>query len=112
MRRYGLCLACSLQQEELWKDGHALEPDAEGPGDLIGRVFIRVDEREDERAAEQVLHAEGVEIWIVGRLVRVGHKVDGVAGRAEEEQLENGVVGAVEEGPEEIDIARYVHYQV
>ena len=45
-------------------------------------------------------------------LVRCGHQVDGVAGRGEEEQLEDGVVKAVAEGPEEVEVAGYIDDQV
>ncbi|RDW88112.1 hypothetical protein BP6252_00144 [Coleophoma cylindrospora] len=112
MRGDRLRLAGALQQEELRQDGHALQPDAERPHDLRGCVRIRVDQCQHQRAAEQVLHAEGVQVGIVRRLVRCGHQVDGVAGAGEEEELEDGVVGAVGEGPEEIEVPRHVDEQI
>lgn len=38
----------------------------------------------------------------MGGLVGCSHQVDGVSGAGEEEDLKDGVVGAVGEGPEEI----------
>jgi len=100
MRGDGLGLAGALQEEELRQDGDALEPDGEGPEDLGGRVAVGIDEGEDQRAPEEVLDAEGIEVRIVGGLVGGGHEIEGVPRGAEEEELEDGVVGRVGEGPE------------
>lgn len=45
-------------------------------------------------------------------LVGGGHEVDGVAGGGEEEELEDGVVGAICEGPEEVNVASYVDHEI
>ena len=48
----------------------------------------------------------------MGWFVNCGHQIDGIAGGCEEEELEDGVVGATGEGPEQINIASYVDYQI
>lgn len=95
MGRDGLSLARALQHEQLRENGHGLEPDGEGPQDLGRRVLVGEDERESGRSAEEVLHAEGIDVEVVRRLVGVGHEVDDVALRANEEDLEDEVVEAV-----------------
>ena len=112
MRCDSLSFAGPLQQKELWQDSHALKPDGERPKDFGWVVVVWEEHGEDQRASEQVLYAEGVEVRVVGWFVDSGHQVNGVAGGGEEEELEDGVVGAVGEGPEEIDITRYVDNQI
>jgi hypothetical protein len=46
----------------------------------------------------------------VRRFVGCGHKVNCVARGGEEEDFEDCIVGAVGEGPEEVDVAGYVDY--
>jgi hypothetical protein len=46
--------------------------------------------------------------WLVGCC----HQVDCVAGRGEEEQLEDGIIEAVPKGPEEVKVAGYVDDEV
>jgi hypothetical protein len=60
------------------------------------------------------LHFERVEIRVVGGLVIIEHKVDGIGRSADEDDLEDGVVEclALIEGPEEIDVSRHVYDEV
>lgn len=58
------------------------------------------------------MDTEGVDVGVVGGFVGCCHEVDCVAGCTEEEQLESGVVGAVGEGPEDIEVAGYVYDEV
>jgi hypothetical protein len=48
----------------------------------------------------------------VGGLVRRGHDIYGVPGRGEEEDLEDGVPGAVGEGPEYVDVPGDIYYKI
>lgn len=100
MGRDGLGLAGALQHKQLREDGHRLEPDGKGPQDLGRRVLDGEEDREHGSAGEEVLDAEGVEVGGVGGLVGVGHEVDDVTLRADEEDLEDEVVEVV--GREEI----------
>lgn len=59
---------------------------------FVWRPFIRKENAQQGAAAEQILHLEGVQIHVVRRSIVVQHEVDGVGGRAEEEELEEGVV--------------------
>lgn len=110
VRGDGLGLSRALEHKQLGQDGDALEPDRESPRDLPERVFIGHQEGEDGGASEEILHAEGVEGRVVGRLVGVGHQVDDVPLRAEEEDLEDDVIDGL--GVEEVEVARDVDYHV
>jgi hypothetical protein len=48
----------------------------------------------------------------MGGLVAGGHEVDGIARGGKEKKLEDGVVGGVGEGPEQIEVAGYVDDKV
>lgn len=89
-----LGLTGALQHEQLRKDSNRFEPDAEGPEDLPHGELIGENDRHHEGAAEEVLHAESVDIGIVGRLVSRGHQVDDVALGANKEDLKDDVVDA------------------
>ena len=93
-------------------DGHAFEPDGKRPEDFGERVFVGPDYGEDEGADEEVLDFECVESWVVGGFVGCGHEVDGVARGGYEEDLEDGVVGGVGEGCEDVEVAGYVDDEV
>jgi hypothetical protein len=131
MRRNGFRFAGSLQHEELRQDCNSLEPDGESPEDLSSvsahpdripvpathlgkRVFVWEQYRQYRAGSDQILHLECVQVRIVGRLVVVEHEVDGVRGGADKDDLEDGVVQrlALVEGPEEIDVSRYVYDEV
>jgi len=58
------------------------------------------------------LDAECIDVGVVSWLVCCGHQVDCVGGAAYEEDLEDGVVGAIGEGPEEIEVASYVDDEI
>lgn len=100
VRRDGLGLAGALQHEELREDGDGLEPDGEGPEDLGGAVRVGEEDGEHGGAGEEVLHAECVRVGVLRRPVRVRHQVDDVALGADEEDLEDEVVGRL--GPEDV----------
>ncbi len=102
MRRYRLGFACSLQEEELRQDRNGFKPDTECPGNLIRGVLVWEEYGQDCRAGEQVLDTERVEVGIMRWLVCGRHEVDCVARGEQEEDLENGIVRAVQKGPEEI----------
>lgn len=91
----GLGLASSLQHEQLGKNGHRLEPDGERPENLLDGVLVWEDYGEKGSTHEQVLDAEGIDVGIVGRLVRVGHEIDDVSLGAEEEDFEDKIVQAI-----------------
>jgi hypothetical protein len=112
MRRNRLRFSRSLQHKQLRQNSDTLQPDAKRPGDFVGRVVVREQDCYDSGAAEQVLYFEGVEVGVVGRLVGCCHEVDCVAGGGEEEDLVDGVVGAVGEGPEDVEVAGYVDDEV
>ena len=95
VRRDGLGLASALEHEELGQDGDRLEPDGEGPEDLPRVVVVREQDGQDGGAAQEVLDPEGVEVAVVGRLVRVDHQVDDVPLCADEEDFEDEVVQTV-----------------
>ena len=81
---------------------------------LCERVAVRKQYRQHCTSADEILHLEGIEIGVVGRLVVVEHEVDGVRGTADEDDLEDGVVerfGQVE-GPEKIDVSCHVYDEV
>lgn len=84
------------------QDGDGFQPDGEGPEDFARCVLVGQGDGQEEGAPEQVLDAEGVEVRVVGGLVAGCHEVDCVGGGGEEEELEDGVVCAVREGPEEV----------
>lgn len=79
MRSDRLGLARPLQEEQLWEDSDGFQPDGKRPQDLRRRVLVGEDDGEDERAAEKVLHAEGVDVRVVRGLIGCCHQVDGVA---------------------------------
>ena len=56
------------------------------------------------------MYAEGIEVGIVRGLVGCCHEVDCIAGRGDEEDFEDCIVGAVGEGPEEVYVAGYIDY--
>jgi hypothetical protein len=58
------------------------------------------------------LYAESVDVGIVSGFVGCCHEINGVAGGTEEEELEGCVVGAVGEGPEDIEVAGGVYDEV
>lgn len=91
MSRDRLGATGALQHEELGQDGDALEPDAEGPEHLAGRVLVGEQNSQHGGAAQQVLDAEGVLVRVVRGLVVVQHQVDDVGLRAGEEDLERRV---------------------
>lgn len=91
MSRNRLGATGALQHEELGQDGDALEPDAEGPEHLAGRVLVGEQDSQHGGAAQQVLDAEGVLVRVVRGLVVVEHQVDDVGLRAGEEDLEGRV---------------------
>ena len=112
MRGDGFCFPCPLQQEQLRQDRNTLQPDTERPENLTEGVFIRVDKRKDQRPSKEVLYSESIEIRIMGWFVGGGHKVQSVAGRDNEENLENGIISAIGESPEEIEISGNVDNEV
>ena len=67
MRRDGLRLAGTLEEEQLGKDGDSLEEDGEGPQKLGDREPVVEEECEDHAGADQVFDAErvyrGVVCW-------------------------------------------------
>jgi hypothetical protein len=100
-----LCLACPLQHEQLRQDRDRLKPDGEGPENLAllasphvkylvlcsylwKRVVVWEYKSQHRARAQQVLHLERVEIWVVGGAVVVEHKVDSVGRGGEEDDLE------------------------
>lgn len=78
VRRYRFRLARSLQQKQLWQDRDTFQPDRERPEDFRRRISVWEDHCEDQRATEQILYAEGIEIRVMGGLVCCCHEVDGV----------------------------------
>jgi hypothetical protein len=78
------------------------------------RVFVGEKDRQYGACAQQVLHFEGIEVRIVGRLEVVEHEVYGVRRCTDEHNLEYGVVErmGVVEGPQEVDVSSKVHNQV
>ena len=66
MGRDRFCFTGALEDEELREDGDGLEEDGEGPEDLCQVVGVVEDDPEEERGAEEVLDAEGVD----GRVMR------------------------------------------
>ena len=80
----GLSLASSLEHEKLWQDGHRLQPDGESPQDIRKVVLVREDEGQCCSSRKEVLDAKGVDVGIVGWLIRIGHEVDDVSLRADE----------------------------
>lgn len=91
----GLSLSGSLQHEELGENGHGLEPDGEGPEYLGEGVVIGECDGKDGGTGEEVLDAEGIDVGVVGGLVGVGHEIDDVSLRTEEEELKDKVVDAI-----------------
>lgn len=69
VRGDSLGFAGALEHEELGQDGNGLEPDAEGPEDLIGRVLVWKQDGHCSGAADQILDAEGIEAWVMRGLV-------------------------------------------
>ena len=98
--RNRLGLAGALQHEQLRQDGDALEPNRKGPHNLPEVVLVGQQDGENRRESQKVLHPEGVEPRVVGRLVGADHQVDDVSGGGDEEDLEDEVVVAC--CPEEI----------
>ena len=66
MRRDGLCFARALEDEELGEDSDGLEEDGEGPEDLCDGVGVVEEDSKEERRADEILDAEGVDGWVVG----------------------------------------------
>jgi len=66
VRRDRFCFAGALEDEELREDGDGLEEDGEGPEDLCQAEGVVEEDPEEERGAEEVLDAEGVD----GRVMR------------------------------------------
>jgi len=54
-------------------------------------VFVGEQDAEDCTSCDQVLHFEGVKIWVVSGLVVVQHQVDCVCRAANEDDLEESV---------------------
>jgi len=65
VRRDRFCFAGALEDEELREDGDGLEEDGEGPEDLCQVVGVVEEDPEEERGAEEVLDAEGVDGWVM-----------------------------------------------
>lgn len=60
-----LCLASSLEHEELRKDGNGFEEDGEGPEDFGYFEFVVEDEGEDDAWADEIFNFEGVDCRVV-----------------------------------------------
>lgn len=82
------CFACSLQDEQLRKNGYGLEPDGKGPYHFQDGVLVSQDQRSHKGSSGKVAHLEGVEVFLGCSLVFVGQDVDGVYRRADEKHLE------------------------
>lgn len=54
------------------------------------------------------MDTEGVHIGVVGWFIGSSHDVDCIARGGEEEELEDGVVDTVGEGPEEVKVPSYI----
>ena len=65
MRRDGLRLAGTLEEEQLGKDGDSLEEDGEGPQKLGDREPVVEEQRKDHARADEVLDAECVDGGVV-----------------------------------------------
>lgn len=66
MRRNRLRLARPTQHEQLRQDRHALEPDGEGPEDLVRGEGVVEDEGEEGDGGKEVGEFEGVEGGVLG----------------------------------------------
>lgn len=77
-------LTGSLKHKKLWQDGYRLQPDGKGPENLGEGVLIRNEDGEDGCTTNKVVHAEGVDVGVVRRLVCIGHQVYNVALRTNE----------------------------
>lgn len=84
MRRDRFCFASALEDEELREDGDRLEEDGEGPEDLCQVEGVVEEDPEEERGAEEVLDAEGVD----GRVMRWPVALPGVERGMESSNLD------------------------
>lgn len=90
-----LCFTGALKHEELGQNCDRLEPNGKGPEDLRDGVGVWEDDGEDGGTGEEVLHLEGIDVGIVGRLVCVCHEVHNVSLGTDEHDLEDEVVEGV-----------------
>jgi hypothetical protein len=87
VRRDRFCFAGALEDEELREDGDGLEEDGEGPEDLCQVEGVVEEDPEEERGAEEVLDAEGVD----GRVMRWPVALRGVERGTEPSTLDESV---------------------
>jgi hypothetical protein len=92
MRRNSFRLARSLQHKQLWQNGDTFQPDGESPQYLDKRVPVGEEDCEKSGTGYQILHFKGILVGVMSGLEVVQHKVDYVGGRADEDDLEDGVV--------------------
>lgn len=96
------CFAGSLQHEQLWQYGNALEPQREGPEDFRDGPLVWEDDGQNSGTTQQVGYTERIEVRIMSWLVVVQHDVESICGRTQEDDLEDGVPRTVCKGPENI----------
>lgn len=57
----------------MWEDSNGFKPDAEGPEDFRGGIGVGVNESEGKGTTKKILHAECVEVGVVGGFEGGGH---------------------------------------
>lgn len=57
----------------MWEDSNGFKPDAEGPEDFRGGIGVGVDESEGKGTTKKILHAECIEVGVVGGFEGGGH---------------------------------------
>lgn len=102
----GLGFPRPLQHEQLRQDGDTLQPERKGPEHLGDGPFVGEQDGEDGGAAREVRHAESVQVRVVRGFVVIQHHPEGVRGRREEDDFENGVPCTVGKCPKEICVSK------